>query len=145
MKLTVEKVILLKATEFFSTIEDDILAEVATTLVEQTAAPGERIIEQGESGSNLFLIVSGRLRVHNGATVRARRSRPGGRRSLRAGSRRAGRVRDRRGGDQPPAHGSLDPDGPDRGAHGGRLRDHPFPGAALPRADPLWADAFGSR
>ena len=72
MKLTVEKVILLKATEFFSTIEDDILAEVATTLVEQTAAPGERIIEQGESGSNLFLIVSGRLRVHNGTTVIAR-------------------------------------------------------------------------
>jgi CRP-like cAMP-binding protein len=72
MKLTVEKVILLKATDFFSTIEDDILAEVATTLVEQTAAPGERIIEQGGRDSSLFLIVSGTLRVHNGATVLAR-------------------------------------------------------------------------
>ena len=76
MKLTVEKVILLKATDFFSTIEDEMLGEVATTLVEQTAAPGERIIEQGERDASLFLIVSGTLRVHDGATVVAR-LRPG--------------------------------------------------------------------
>jgi HEAT repeat protein len=72
MKLTVEKVILLKATDFFSTIEDDILAEVATTLVEQVAAPGERIIEQGERDSSLFVVVAGMLRVHDGATIVAR-------------------------------------------------------------------------
>ncbi len=72
MMLTVEKVILLKSTDFFSTIEDDILAEVATTLVEQTAAPGERIIEQGERDASLFVIVRGLLRVHDGSTVIAR-------------------------------------------------------------------------
>ncbi len=67
--LTIEKVILMKSTDFFSTIDDDILAEVATTLEEVSVPSRGKIIEAGDSGSSLYIVVSGRVRVHDGATT----------------------------------------------------------------------------
>jgi CRP-like cAMP-binding protein len=67
--LTIEKVILLKSTDFFSTIDDDILAEVATTLEVVNVPARGRIIEAGDSGSSLYVVASGSVRVHDGAVT----------------------------------------------------------------------------
>jgi len=64
MLSTVEKVLILKSVDMFSQPPDDVLADVAALLVEVEASPGQRIISQGEQGDSLYLVVDGRVRVH---------------------------------------------------------------------------------
>ena len=71
MYLTIERVLLLRDVDFFASIEDDVLAEVAAVLDEVSFSKGARIIERGELGSSMFIIVSGRVRVHDGDTTLA--------------------------------------------------------------------------
>ena len=66
MKLTVERVSLLRAVDFFATTDTDILARVAEILEEVEAKANERIIEAGELGTSMYIIVSGRVRIHDG-------------------------------------------------------------------------------
>ena len=49
----------------FSQTPDDVLADIADLLVEVFIGAGERIITQGEQGDSLFVIVDGRVRVHD--------------------------------------------------------------------------------
>jgi CRP-like cAMP-binding protein len=66
MLLLVEKVIILKTVSIFAAIPDSTLAEVATLLEEQVLSAGERLFEKGDPGHCMYIIVSGRLRVHDG-------------------------------------------------------------------------------
>ncbi|MFZ6031338.1 MAG: HEAT repeat domain-containing protein [Chloroflexota bacterium] len=65
MLSTVEKVIFLKTVSSFAAMPDDALADVALLLDEQEAIAGERIIEKGEAGDSMYIVVDGRVRVHN--------------------------------------------------------------------------------
>jgi HEAT repeat protein len=62
----IEKVIFLKAVSIFSETPEDILAELASILTELQAKPGETILEKGETGSSLYIIVDGQVQVHDG-------------------------------------------------------------------------------
>jgi ATP:ADP antiporter, AAA family len=66
MLLTIEKVLLLKSVEFFSTTDDDVLAELAELATEVTVKAGERIVRKGEVGSSMYIVASGKVRRHDG-------------------------------------------------------------------------------
>lgn len=66
MLTLIEKVILLRSVSIFANIPDSILAEIAAVTQERHSAQGETIIRKGEMGNTLYLIVSGRVRVHDG-------------------------------------------------------------------------------
>jgi CRP-like cAMP-binding protein len=61
-----DKVVLLREVSIFSAIAHEELVDVAGLLTDQWAAPGERIVEQGELGDCLYVIASGSVRVHDG-------------------------------------------------------------------------------
>lgn len=66
MLTTIEKVITLKTVSIFSQTADEVLAEMASILKEQTAQAGETIVRKGEFGDSLYIIVAGQVRVHDG-------------------------------------------------------------------------------
>ena len=66
MSLTIERVLLLKSTEVFSEVPEESLLELANVVQEIEARAGEKIIEKGEIGSSLYIIVDGKVRVHDG-------------------------------------------------------------------------------
>jgi len=66
MLTTIEKVITLKTVSIFSQTADEVLAEIASILKDQTAQAGETIVRKGEMGKSLYIIVAGQVRVHDG-------------------------------------------------------------------------------
>ena len=66
MMLTIEKVMILKTVSIFSETPDDVLAELAVYLEEKDVADGQTIFEKGDPGDSLYVIVSGKVRVHDG-------------------------------------------------------------------------------
>src|SRR5882672_4585865 len=66
MVLTVERVLLLRQVEMFRNIDEDALIRLAAAMKEQDARPGETIIEEGQLGRELYIIIDGKVRVHNG-------------------------------------------------------------------------------
>jgi ATP/ADP translocase/HEAT repeat protein len=67
MLSTVEKVIILKGASIFAETPDAILAEVAQALEEIEIEGGEIIFEKGDSGDSMYILASGKVRVHDGA------------------------------------------------------------------------------
>jgi len=67
MLSTVEKVIILKGVSIFSETPDNILAEVAHALEEVEVTDGESIFEKGDPGDSMYILASGKVRVHDGA------------------------------------------------------------------------------
>ena len=65
--LTVEKVIILKTISVFSQIPDELLSELAGYLQEVHLAANETLFEKGVLGETMFMIVEGKVRVHDGA------------------------------------------------------------------------------
>jgi hypothetical protein len=63
---TVEKVIILKSVDIFSETPDEVLAEVAPLLEEVEFEPGRAVFEKGDMGSALYVVIDGRVRVHDG-------------------------------------------------------------------------------
>ncbi len=63
---TIEKVIILKTVSVFSRTPNDVLADVAALLEEVDAASDETIFNKGDLGDSLYVIVAGRVRVHDG-------------------------------------------------------------------------------
>lgn len=72
MSATIEKVIVLKAVDFFRHTPDDVLAQLADELESMALAAGERIIRQGDLDDSLYIIARGEVRVHAGETTLAR-------------------------------------------------------------------------
>ena len=62
---TIEKVITLKTTRIFTDMPDSVLAEVAGLCEEVQVRTGEMIFQKGEIGKSLYVVASGRVRVHD--------------------------------------------------------------------------------
>ena len=66
MLSTIEKVLILKQVDVFQQTPDDVLADVAALLEEIEVAAGETIFYKGDLGDNLYVIITGKLRVDDG-------------------------------------------------------------------------------
>lgn len=66
MSLTIERVLLLKSADVFSEVPEQDLLELAAAVEEIEVRLGEKIIEKGELGSSLYVVVDGKVRVHDG-------------------------------------------------------------------------------
>ena len=66
MMPTVEKVLFLKRVPLFSGVPTPELVRVAGIAEEVNFEPDVQIIEEGESGSSMFLIVEGEVLIHRG-------------------------------------------------------------------------------
>ena len=66
MLSTIERVLLLKGVSLFSGIPDEALVDVACALEEMEVGAGERIIVKGDAGTSMYIVVDGRVRVHDG-------------------------------------------------------------------------------
>ncbi len=66
MLITIEKVIILKSVSIFSDISERGLIDVAAILEEIQAEAEQTIFEKGDSGNSLYIIVEGKMRVHDG-------------------------------------------------------------------------------
>ena len=60
-----QKVIILKTVNIFSQTPDDVLADVASLLAEVEVSAGDVIIQKGDLGDSMYIIVSGGMRVHD--------------------------------------------------------------------------------
>ena len=67
MLSTIEKVIILKSVSIFAETPDKVLAEVASVLEEIAVPDGETIFEKGDMGHHMYVIISGRVRIHDEA------------------------------------------------------------------------------
>jgi uncharacterized protein len=63
---TLEKLITLRSVSMFAETSDEILTELVGVVDETFANAGTTIIQQGDLGSSLYIIVEGRVRVHDG-------------------------------------------------------------------------------
>ena len=67
--LNLERVVFLKAVGIFAEIPEDVLAAVAAVATEAEHSAGEPIFAKGDLGQNLYVIVRGRVRIHDGERV----------------------------------------------------------------------------
>jgi CRP-like cAMP-binding protein len=61
---TLEKLMLLKRVNIFSTLSGEDLAEIAAITEELEVSSGQEVIREGEVDSSLFVVVDGSVRVH---------------------------------------------------------------------------------
>jgi hypothetical protein len=61
--LTIEKMLVLESVPLFAAVRQEALAEAAASAQEVELATGATLFEQGEVGSSLYVIASGRLRA----------------------------------------------------------------------------------
>lgn len=66
---TFEKMLFIKSLPLFKYVKDDVLLGLAPLLEEKVFKEGETIIKKGELGATMFLIVSGKVKVHDGAHI----------------------------------------------------------------------------
>ncbi|MDX1995515.1 MAG: Npt1/Npt2 family nucleotide transporter [bacterium] len=66
MLTTIEKVIILKSVSMFAETPDEVLIEVASLLEEIRLKAGERLFEKGDLGNSMYMVVTGKMRVHDG-------------------------------------------------------------------------------
>jgi CRP-like cAMP-binding protein/ATP/ADP translocase len=62
--LPLEKVIILKTVTIFSETSEEILAEIASLLEEMELGAGETIFEKGDMESCMYIVIDGRVRIH---------------------------------------------------------------------------------
>ncbi|MCP4544195.1 MAG: cyclic nucleotide-binding domain-containing protein [Chloroflexi bacterium] len=60
-----ERIIVLKSVETFSETPDNVLAGVAPLLKEERIPAGKTIFEKGEMGDALYIVASGKIRIHD--------------------------------------------------------------------------------
>ena len=65
----VEKVLILKSAPIFGATPDNVLAEVADLVEEVSFAADQTIFNKGEPGDSLYIIVSGSVKVWDGARL----------------------------------------------------------------------------
>lgn len=66
MLLTIEKVAILKSADIFAQTPDYVLASVAAIAEEIELEPGETFIHQGAVEDDMYIIIEGEVKVHNG-------------------------------------------------------------------------------
>lgn len=62
----IERVFILKRTELFKGLPSDILASFASHLDEIYVDAGETIFEKGDIGKAMYVVVDGKIRIHDG-------------------------------------------------------------------------------
>ncbi len=67
--ITLERLLILKSVDLFKKTDDEALVELAALATECEFKAGETIIRKGELGSCMFVIVSGRVKVHDGDRI----------------------------------------------------------------------------
>ena len=65
----IEKVLVLKGVSIFAETPDEVLAEIAALLDDVELRPEETLITKGEPGRAMYVVVAGRLRIHDGERV----------------------------------------------------------------------------
>lgn len=63
---TIEKVLILKGVSIFAATPDEILVDVTALLEEVELAAGQTLFEKGDIGACMYIVVDGRVRVHDG-------------------------------------------------------------------------------
>ncbi len=66
MLMSIEKILLLKSVDLFSHVSDPILFEIASIVKDETVPEGKTIIRKGDLGDFMYIIASGRVRIHDG-------------------------------------------------------------------------------
>ncbi len=66
MLLTIEKILILKSVNIFSSVPEAQLADLATILESVDYLAGETIIKQGELGTSMYIVVEGKVRISEG-------------------------------------------------------------------------------
>ncbi len=66
MRLTIEKVIILKAVEIFSATPEEDLIELASIVEEIDVKKDTHVFVKGDIGTSMYIIVEGQMRVHDG-------------------------------------------------------------------------------
>ncbi len=69
MLITIEKVIILKRVSIFSSISDETLAQLALVMSEEELDSGEQLFAKGDLGEDMYVIISGKVRAHDGETT----------------------------------------------------------------------------
>lgn len=72
MLTSVQRLLLIQKVPIFKELRDDFLVHLAATMEELSFTAGQTIVRQGESGQSLYILVSGRVRVHIGPRELAR-------------------------------------------------------------------------
>lgn len=67
MLSTLERVLILKHAAIFGSIPDNVLAAVAATVEEVELEAGDQLFAKGDLGKEMYIIVSGCVRIHDGA------------------------------------------------------------------------------
>lgn len=68
--ITLEKLLLLKSVTFFKQTPDDLLMQIAITATKELrVSTGELIIKKGDSSTDMYVVVSGQVRVHDEDTL----------------------------------------------------------------------------
>jgi CRP/FNR family transcriptional regulator, cyclic AMP receptor protein len=65
MELIIDKVMALKTADIFSDLPEHVLAEIAEIIEIEAFNEGEKIISKGEIGNTMYLIRTGKVKVHN--------------------------------------------------------------------------------
>lgn len=66
---TFEKMLFLKSLSLFQYVKDEALVTIAAAVEEQSFQPGDLIIEKGVLGNTMFMIVEGKVKVHDNGRV----------------------------------------------------------------------------
>lgn len=66
MLLTIEKVMILKSVNIFSETPEEDLVDVASIVEEVEIKAGEHVFVKGDIGTSMYIIVKGKMRVHDG-------------------------------------------------------------------------------
>ncbi len=69
MHSTVEKVLILRSVNLFKSTPDDALAELSEIIAEIEIPSGNNVVEKGEQGSSMYIIVNGKVAVMDGERV----------------------------------------------------------------------------
>ena len=66
MLLTIEKVAIMRKVPIFAATPDYVLASVAQIAHEETFEPGQVLMNEGDFGDFMYIVVEGQVRVHRG-------------------------------------------------------------------------------
>jgi hypothetical protein len=67
--LTIEKVLILKSVDIFADTPEEVLLEAASLLDEVHLEPEQPLFSKGDTGAALYIVVQGKVRVHEGPRV----------------------------------------------------------------------------
>ena len=67
--LTIEKALALNEVDFFSGLPGELLSEMAAAVEEMDVPAGQTVTAKGEHSSAMYVVASGRVRVHEGEKV----------------------------------------------------------------------------